>query len=217
MIIIIFKDNQKIHIYNMSLHVVVGSMNSGKSAELNKLYQKYSLKYNVICINHKINTRDGTFIRSKNGTKTNCIVLENICDLIKINKYKDAKFIFIDEAHFFKNLILFLDEELNNKKIMKHFYIFGLDSDYKQNCDFPTDLSKLVKKSDSFTKLTAVCSLCEDIKSAPFTARKYSINKTSDNISEDVIDIGFEQYISLCRKCYNNKTLDGILLPSIKS
>lgn len=196
----------------MSLNVIVGSMNSGKSAELNKLVQIYSLKYEIICINHKINTRDGTFIKSKNGSKTNCIILEDIHNLREIKKYKEAKIVFIDEAHFFEDLIPFLNDELNKRKIMKDFYVFGLDGDYKQNCNFPTDLSKLVKNADSFTKLTAICSLCEDIKPAPFTARRFPLNKTNESNTGDVVDIGTNQYISLCRKCYNKKTEDGILL-----
>ena len=112
----------------MSLNVVVGPMFSGKSAELNKLVQIYSLKYNILCINPKINTRDGSIVKSRNGTKTNCIVLDKISDLKEMKKYKDAKFIFIDEAFLFSNLIKFLTKELLVED--KHFYIFGIDSDY---------------------------------------------------------------------------------------
>ena len=67
----------------MSLHVVVGPMFSGKSAELNKEHFKYSLKYKTICINAKFNTRDGDSIVSRNGTKTNCVAVENIYNLRK--------------------------------------------------------------------------------------------------------------------------------------
>ena len=78
-----------------------------------------------------------------------------------------------------------------NKKI----YICGLDGDFNRN-KFGA-LLDLIPLCDKVHKLTAMCSLCKNGTPGIFSLRLS--NETDQTI------IGSDNYIPVCRKCYNNR------------
>ena len=109
--------------------------------------------------------------------------LDGQLNLMIRNKYKFISYNGIRNEH--------LDMLSKNKKI----YICGLDGDFNRN-KFGT-LLDLIPLCDKVNKLTAMCSLCKNGTPGIFSLRL--------STETDQTIIGSENYIPVCRKCYNNR------------
>jgi thymidine kinase len=118
--------------------------------------------------------------------KKKCLIYNDILN-------NRSKVILVNEGQFFGNLKEFVVEMLSkNKKI----YVSGLDGDFKRE-KFGQILD-LIPLCDKVTKLTSLCSICKDGTPGIFSLR------LSEQEEQKVI--GSDNYIPVCRKCYNLKS-----------
>ena len=172
------------------LEIIIGPMFSGKTSELIRNYnEKISENKKVLAINYDKDVRYG-----KNkiiSHDKNCINSHNFNNLYKINNdlFDDIEWIYINEAQFFKNLKPWILHQINTTN--KNFVLCGLDSDFKR--EKFGDILDLIPHSDKITKLYGKCHNCN--KQSLYTHR------ISHEEEQEVI--GTNNYIPVCRDCYN--------------
>jgi thymidine kinase len=128
-------------------------------------------------------------ISTHNKQEYDCISVNNLYEVKDIaNNY-----IIIEEAQFFKDLLLFVIDHVEMKG--KNVIVVGLDGD--SNRENFGDIHKLIPLCDDIVKLKAYCSLCRNGVRAIFSKR---ISEKKDKIL-----VGSDgDYIAVCRKCYLN-------------
>jgi thymidine kinase len=168
----------------MSLEIILGGMFSGKTSEMIRRLKRFkAINESILVINSVRDTRNSTDVLQTHDKMTfACVKTEYLTDI-----ELSANIIAIDEAQFFKGLRPFVERALAHNK---HVILSGLDGDYKQQV-FGEILS-LIPLADSVTKLTALCMVCHDGTSGPFSKRL-----TLDTCQELV---GDTCYAAVCRK-----------------
>jgi thymidine kinase len=165
----------------------------------------------VAVINHSIDNRyDEELLSTHDQIKIPCIKTEKLFDLwakegislednIELiprvkDKFKVATsdVILINEGQFFPDLFDFVNILL---KEGKKVYVCGLDGDFERK-KFGTILD-LIPLCDKVHKLSSLCSQCKDGTPGIFSMRL-------TNEKEQTV-VGSENYIPVCRKCYENK------------
>jgi thymidine kinase len=174
----------------MSLKLIVGCMYSGKTTEILRIVN--SLKHIneiPIVIKPKIDDRySSNKISTHNKQEYECQTIDNLSDFKNLN---DSKYIIIEEAQFFKDLLLFVIDQVEIKD--KNVIVVGLDGDSDRE-NFG-EIHKLYSLCDDIIKLKAYCSICKDGTLGIFSKR------ISD--SKEKVLVGSEgDYIAVCRKCY---------------
>ena len=175
------------------LHIIFGPMFSGKSTTLlNEINRLKMYKKKILAINSKKDTRvDNNKILTHNGLKydahkVNDLKIELIDDILKY----EYDTVCIDEAQFFNNLENFV------KELLKHdIYVIvaGLNGDTNQE-KFGYILD-LIPLANNITKLSGICTVCNDGTKGDFTSIKPNINK-----NEQIL-VGSENiYQCVCRK-----------------
>lgn len=187
------------------LGAYIGPMFSGKTSKLMDLYKQYNFcNIPVAVINHSADTRyHETMLSNHDNVMIPCIQsnrLMDVWDYKNINepygkeadnhmKMRNAEVILINEAQFFDDLKLCVENMLrDNKKI----YLFGLDGDFQRK-KFG-DILDLIPLCDSVTKLTSLCNMCKDGTPGIFSLR---LTKETEQML-----IGSSNYIPVCRSCY---------------
>jgi thymidine kinase len=186
------------------LEIILGPMYSSKTTTLLEIYKKCKFcNISVVVINHSIDTRyHESMISTHDKIMAPCIqttLLRNIWDYTNNNNNSDnhiqlrtADVILINEGQFFKDLYTVVEDMLIcNKRV----YICGLDSDFERK-KFGQILD-LIPLCDKVTKLTSLCSQCKD-----GTPGIFSMRLTSE---KQQTLVGSDNYIPVCRKCYENK------------
>ena len=174
----------------MSLKLIVGCMYSGKTTEILRIVN--SLKHIneiPIIIKPKIDNRySSNKISTHNKQEYECQTIDNLSDFKNLN---DSKYIIIEEAQFFKDLLFFVIDQVEIKD--KNVIVVGLDGDSDRE-NFG-EIHKLYSLCDDIIKLKAYCSICKDGTLGIFSKR------ISD--SKEKVLVGSEgDYIAVCRKCY---------------
>ena len=179
------------------LKVIIGCMFSGKTTELFKEYRRHeSCGFECLFLNHEMDTR---YVKEKDKTAThdkdviNSINIgSKLFDFFKKESYISRyDVILINEGQFFEDLYEFIDWAVNKHK--KRVYVCGLDGDYQRK-RFGSILD-IIPMADDIIKLKAICKECT-FKEAIFTFRLTSEKQQTV--------IGSDNYIAVCRKCYNN-------------
>jgi thymidine kinase len=186
-------------------------MYSGKSTRLIEIYKQYKFcNIDVVAINHTLDDRyDSDLLSTHDQLKIPCIKTEKLFDIwtdtINIeddnvylmprlkDKFKISKseVILINEAQFFSDLEDFVKKMLT---LGKKIYVSGLDGDFERK-KFGQILD-LIPICDKVTKLTSLCSLCKNGTPGIFS------NRTTLEKKQTII--GSDNYIPLCRKCYES-------------
>jgi thymidine kinase len=182
------------------ISLIIGPMYSGKTTELIKQLNTYSLlNMKVLYINHILDNRSDIFSthnpsikdlgRGVDGMKSSDISLE-------MNTIMSYDVIGIDEAQLFDKIydvIMYIAETLNKRVI-----VAGLSGDYKR--ELFGELYRLLPVVDDITKLHAYCKPClgnNNIARAHFSKRI--------TLHQETVLIGAsDSYIPVCRKCYKN-------------
>ena len=180
------------------LRLVLGPMFAGKTTDLINTYNNLKYSEKIIAINYYLDKRyDDIMLTSHDNVKIPCLLVDSLFDALFnpknefYDKLNDSSFILINEGTFFDNLYYIVkDMLLNNKKV----FIYALDGDFQQN-KFGEVLD-LVPLCDEIKKLNAKCFHCGGM--AIFTHR------ITDEMNQ--IDIGVNNYIPLCRKCFPKET-----------
>jgi len=191
------------------LEIILGSMYSGKTGKLLEIYKQCKFcNIPVSIINHSIDKRyHDTMVSSHDKIMAPCFQAINLNDIwsnvgfIESGNQSDnfahkllrsSDVILINEGQFFLDLYeVVVDMLKEGKKI----YICGLDGDFEQK-KFGTILD-LIPLCDKVSKLTSLCSICKD-----GTPGIFSMRLTAEK--EQTV-VGSDNYIPVCRKCYNNK------------
>ena len=187
------------------LTIIIGPMYSGKTERLIDLYNENKfIKQNnnsyiecsdkLLAINYDKDTRYGiNKIISHNKKEMDCISINNFEELLYTQndkkKLDTAKYIYINEAQFFKNLKIWVLTQI--EEYDKNIILCGLDSDFKR--DKFGEILDLIPHADQLIKLYGKCSKCNN-KSL------YTYRLTGETNQEV---IGSDNYIPVCRNCYN--------------
>ena len=175
----------------MSLKLILGCMYSGKTTEILRIVN--SLKHIdevPLIIKPIIDDRySKDKISTHNKQEYDCLPVNNLYEVKNITN----NYIIIEEAQFFKDLLLFVIDHVEIKK--KNVIVVGLDGD--SNRENFGDIHKLIPLCDDIIKLKAYCSICKDGTLGIFSKR---ISEKKDKIL-----VGSDRdYIAVCRKCYLN-------------
>ena len=190
------------------LELVLGTMFSGKTTYmLSKIAFFADLGFKILYINIEFDNRStnlfsthNPFINSKEyGKKGN---IEKNVTMIKTTKLSDIvltnydyDIVVIDEAHFFDDLVSFVNKLLDNKK---YIIVGSLIADYKGN-KFGT-ANDLIPICDEIHRLQAYCGLCAKNKKC-----RVAIYSKRISDCENTVEIGgSETYVPVCREHYNN-------------
>ena len=122
---------------------------------------------------------------------------KNQSDKYAYNLLRTSDVILINEGQFFPDLYEVVVDMLNNNK---KIYVCGLDGDFERK-KFGTILD-LIPLCDKVTKLTSICSSCKDGTPGIFSMR-LTCDKTQTLVGSD-------NYIPVCRKCYDNGSVKYI-------
>jgi thymidine kinase len=176
----------------MSLTLVLGCMYSGKSTELMRQIKREKIisdKY--LIISSKLDTRYGiNKIISHDHESFPCISVSNLSE-ISDSEIKNNDKIFIEEGHFFDDLVEYVSKWVDEYK--KEVIVFGLSGDFERK-PFK-NISELISMADSVKMLKSLCSICNDGTEAIFSKRL--------SVSKEKIEVGsHDVYIPVCRECY---------------
>lgn len=194
------------------LELIIGPMYSGKTSRLVEVYKQCQFcDISVAVINHVIDNRyDEELLSTHDKIKIPCIKTKNLKDVWlseKINlennideniphiqdKFQIARsdVILINEGQFFEDLY---DVVIDMLKCGKKVYVCGLDGDFERK-KFGQILD-LIPLCDKVDKLTSLCTLCKNGTRGIFSMRL--TQETQQTV------VGSDNYIPVCRKCYNN-------------
>jgi thymidine kinase len=182
------------------LELFVGPMFSGKTSKLLALYDQYRFcDIPVAVINHSADTRYHRSLLSTHDKKMiPCIQTSSLCSLINDTAVLTSDVILINEGQFFDDIVAFVRRMLVSKKKV---YVAGLDGDFERK-KFG-HLLDLIPVCDKVTKLSSLCARCKDGTKAVFSLRLVA-NKSQ-------MLIGSENYMPVCRSCYEKNASSGIL------
>lgn len=184
-----------------TLELIIGPMFSGKTKLLISRYKEIINNTNILVINYYKDTRYGiNSIISHDGDTIpaiNISLLSIVNNLIEISNFTETNnfnYIFINEGQFFPDLkesvITFI--ERYNKNVV----ICGLDCDYKQ--EKFGQIWDLIPHANNVIKLQGKCNNCAN--------KSLFTHRLTNEVIQEVI--GTQNYIPLCRACYNSyKTL----------
>ena len=201
----IMTDSRNISSY---LELIIGPMYSKKSSRLVEIYNQCKFcNISVAVINHSIDIRyDEKLLTTHDQIKIPCIQTTKLTDIWDYKdidshfnensdrhiKLRSADVILINEGQFFEDLY---EAVVDMLKCNKRVYICGLDSDFERK-KFGQILD-LIPLCDKVNKLTSLCSQCKDGTPAIFSMRLTSEKQQTL--------VGSDNYIPVCRKCYENK------------
>jgi len=190
------------------LEIILGPMYSSKSTMLLKIYKQCIFcNIPVIIINHSIDTRyHESMVSTHDKIMAPCIQTTTLNDIWNYNeidnnyneksenhlKLRMADVILINEGQFFEDLYTVVEDMLKSNK---RVYICGLDSDFERK-KFGQILD-LIPLCDKVNKLTSLCAECKDGTPGIFSMRLSSEKQQTL--------VGSDNYIPVCRKCYENK------------
>jgi thymidine kinase len=177
----------------MPLHVVVGPMFAGKTSEaLRVVRMSRSIHLNVLVLTHTSDVRYATgCVITHDFSSVPATLVSTLQPVLATPEYEKAQVIVIEEGQFFADLVPFVQASVQSKQV----HVFGLDGDYQRQ---PMgDILKLCPLADSFRKINALCSMCQDGTEAPFT-----INTTAMPASGVLVG-GADIYAAVCRSHYH--------------
>jgi thymidine kinase len=173
------------------LELWLGPMFSGKTTQLIQTYNKNTyIGKRVLVVNYADDRRyHDTMLSTHDKIMIPCVQSHCLSGLKE--DFMKSDVIIINEGQFFHDLYEHVLELVDKHR--KHVYICGLDGDFQRK-KFGQVLD-LIPHCDKMTKLNALCAICKDGTPAIFSKRI-----TSEN--EQVV-IGSDNYMPLCRTCYN--------------
>tara|TARA_R110001599_G_scaffold155813_2_gene341667 strand:+ start:168 stop:725 length:558 start_codon:yes stop_codon:yes gene_type:complete len=156
---------------NTRVEIILGCMFSGKSTELLRRCNRYrAIGKNIILINHSLDTRTDSSIKTHDGTKSVAIKLTKLMSLLQDKRFRDMLYessvIGIDESQFFDDLVEFV---LAIESLNKIIIIAGLDGD--SNRKPFGQILHCIPLCDEVVKLTAMDMIKKDGSAAIFSKR----------------------------------------------
>eukprot|EP00761_Pharyngomonas_kirbyi_P004893 gb/GECH01004898.1/.p1 GENE.gb/GECH01004898.1/~~gb/GECH01004898.1/.p1 ORF type:complete len:188 (+),score=37.20 gb/GECH01004898.1/:1-564(+) len=177
--------------YSGHIQLIIGPMFAGKTTELLRRIKKYIIaRKECLLVKCKKDTRyDKDLMVTHDQQRMTAVPCDSLNQIE--NQFHKYDVIAIDEGQFFPDLVSFCDKAADLDKVI----IVSALSGTFQRKPFGNVL-ELMSKSESITKLSAVCMICQ--RDASYTKR------TVDSQDVEVIG-GSEAYIAVCRQCYNKE------------
>jgi len=175
------------------LETICGSMFSGKSSELIRRMKRAKIaKQNVVLFKPAIDVRyDHEKVVTHDRNSLDACVVSTIEEM-KGYITKEVDVVGIDEVQFFSHDVVEFANSLADAGL--RVVIAGLDQDYLGKPFKIT--SELMSISENVTKLNAICMEC-----GVDASKTYRVGGTKKRI-----EVGVDNYIALCRHCYNKKS-----------
>jgi thymidine kinase len=181
------------------LELAIGPMFSGKTTWLTNLHKQCTFcNMRVVVINYVGDTRyaavGDALLSTHDRTMIPCIMCSSIAELESrcAEELEAADVLLINEGQFFGDIMRVLQFVDAGKRV----HVCGLDGDFeKKRIGAFLDL---IPHCDKVCKLTSLCSICRNGKEAIFSFRTTS--------ETDQIVIGSDNYLPLCRACYQTET-----------
>jgi len=181
------------------LELAIGPMFSGKTTWLTNLHKQCAFcNMKVVVVNFAGDTRyaaaEAALLSTHDRTMIPCIMCSSIQELEDGHaaEMEAAEVVLINEGQFFPdilNVLRFVDAG-------KRVYVCGLDGDFEKKRI--GSFLDLIPHCDKVGKLTSLCSICRNGKEAIFSFRT--------TCETDQIVIGSDNYLPLCRACYNTES-----------
>jgi len=173
------------------LELIIGPMYSGKTSKLLEIYKQCKFcDIPVAVINHSYDTRyHNSMLSSHDKIMIPCIQTTHLNDICHRKDLQESTVILINEGQFFDDLF---EVVINLLKMNKTIYVCGLDGDFERK-KFG-QIFDLIPYCDKINKITSLCSICKNGTLAIFSLR-------ITNEKEQTV-IGSENYIPVCRNCY---------------
>jgi thymidine kinase len=170
----------------MSLTLIFGCMFSGKSTEILRRVRRYTaVGKTVTLVNSTKDVRCVEDVVCTHDKHTlECVKTDDISSITHVT----TDVIVIDEGQFFTGLRESVRLMLDNGK---HVIVSGLDGDFRQR-QFG-EIITLIPLADEVVKLYALCMVCRDGTSAPFTKR------TVAGTDQEMVGAN-DKYMAVCRK-----------------
>jgi len=185
-----------------SLELIIGPVCSGKSSELLRRIDRYSIAgYGVLTVKPSLDKRSKK-IKSRTGIQSDCVSLKKADDVFDtivssmMKKNIQTEIIAFDEGQFFEDIF-----EVSKELITRGFKVIvsALDTDFN-GAPFG-GIPQLVTLSDSVLKLTAICMTCK-CENAIFNQK---LKKGGD-----LIEVGdLELYQPRCINCFVPGGIEG--------
>ncbi|CAD5226166.1 unnamed protein product [Bursaphelenchus xylophilus] len=188
-----FAMKNRYHLSSGSIHLIVGPMFSGKTTELFRLSNRYSLAgKKVIVVKYARDTRyDDVMVCTHDLRKMDAISALKVNDVW--SKLIENDVIGIDEGQFFEDVVECAESLADMGKTV---IIAALDGDFQRK-PFP-NIATLFPLAEKVDKVNAVCRCGDD---ASFTLRTVKCNQV------EVIG-GKEMYEAVCRNCYHEQVAE---------
>lgn len=178
-----------------NLEIILGCMRSGKTTELiRKIKRCNCINKTVLVVSHCSDTRYGkNVVSSHDKVQIDCLSLPILCSVFENDMYKNADYVFIEEGQFFDDLVDFCSKAVDID--CKNVVVSALDGDFQRK-PFRV-IADLIPLADDYIKLTALCQICKDGTAGIFSKR--ICGGTQQKM------VGADEYLSVCRKHYNDK------------
>lgn len=177
----------------MSIHLYIGCMFSGKTSRIIDNVKRATIAgLQTLVVTFVDDTRYSDPLREvcthdKIAYKGRIMSVRDLGD-IPMPMINQVQVIAIDEFQFYKSPEVVIQWALAGKDI----YLAALDGDYKT--DIFENVAFILPKTNTVSKLHAVCMKCRDLQGGIFTSRL-------SNETERVVIGGSDKYLAVCRKC----------------
>jgi len=195
---------------NGYLEVILGPMFSGKTSKLLEIQKQYAFcNISVLTINQSDDNRYGTSNKLITHDERNidCIsattIKEVLLDNIELLTSPSPLAVLINEGQFFEDLYECVFKLVTIYK--KHVYVAGLDGD--SNRSKFGEMLEIIPLCDNVTKLHSLCVFCKSGIKGIFSHRLKHSNCQKQIGSNDL-------YVPLCRKCFDNQTINTLVTSS---
>jgi thymidine kinase len=123
---------------------------------------------------HEKLSKSGSHIETHDSARLPAILCLNLSEIYETSGYKEANCIVIDEGHFFKDLVPFIETARNDHG--KNIIVATLDADRYMK-PF-VDLDYLVTHATFFQKFSGICTFCNSPSSHTIAIKDVSTEKS---------------------------------------